>query len=351
MPVTKKIVKRSDGKRIASNGMRSGTNLPPPFKSSKFSSEKEPPHRVDLRPYCTPVEDQSESNSCCANAAAGALEYLCKRVAMENGDDVGDISRLFIYFIGRKNDQVRFGDTSVKVKDEGITLSAAANSLTAQGACLEENWPFDLENINERPPPEAFEEAAGYKITEVKLVPLELKAMKQCLAEGYPIVFGCKLTKAFFTAPKGIVKTPDPSDPQSAEHGLHAMLIVGYSDSNKTFIVRNSWGPDWGDNGYCYMPYDYLANEEFNMGDMWSARGLTDYDFTPEDEDDDEELFNQDDVEDEDDEDLESEDEDLGDDEEDPDASDDKDLFEPKAIFKKVRTILYGLCKMTEFVI
>jgi hypothetical protein len=53
----------------------------------------------------TEVEDQSQSNSCCANAVAGAYEYLCKRKAMETGDTIGDISRLFIYYVGRKNDQ------------------------------------------------------------------------------------------------------------------------------------------------------------------------------------------------------------------------------------------------------
>ena len=247
MPAKKKIVRLGDGTWFAANGFQGDDDLPPPMRSSDFDSSTEPPPRVDLRPYCTTVEDQSQSNSCCANAAAGAYEYLCKRVAAENGDEVGDISRLFIYFVGRKNDQVRRGQGALMVKDDGITLSGAANALEAQGACLESTWGFDLDKVNDRPPDSAFEEASNYKITEVKLIPVDLMAMKQCLAEGYPIVFGCKLTKPFFTAPKGIVNTPDPSDPQSAEHGRHAMLIVGYSDNNQTFIVRNSWGTRWGD--------------------------------------------------------------------------------------------------------
>jgi len=331
-----KVIRLRNGKRIASRGMqKEDTDMPPPMRSSRFASDAEPPARVDLRPHCTVVEDQSQSNSCCANAAAGAYEYLCKRVAAETGDSVGDISRLFIYFVGRKNDQARRGQAGLMVKDEGITLSGAANALEAQGACLESTWGFDLDKVNDRPPPEAFDEASNYKITEVKLVPTDLTAMKQCLAEGYPIVFGCKLTKAFFTAPKGVVRTPNPDDPQSAEHGLHAMLLVGYSDHNQTFIVRNSWGPRWGDKGYCYMPYDYVANRDFNMGGMWSARGLSDYDFTPEHQDDSEDLFDpsveidQDDVDA-----IVSEDESLGGDEEDPDAEDDANMFDPNSIFE-----------------
>jgi hypothetical protein len=256
---------------------------------------------------------------------------------MENGDEVGDISRLFIYFVGRKNDQVRFGDgSSLTVRDEGMTLSGAANALEAQGACLEKTWPFELDSVNDRPPGDAFEEATDYKITEVKLIPVDETAMKQCLAEGFPIVFGCKLTKPFFTAPGGKIVTPDASDPQSAEHGRHAMLIVGYSDSEKVFIVRNSWGERWGDKGYCYMPYEYLCNPDLNMGGMWSARGLSDYDFTPEPQDDEQALVDPDLEVDVDEDGFESEDEELPPPEEDPDGADDAAMFDMKSVFKKM---------------
>ena len=63
----------------------------------------------------------------------------------------------------------------------------------------------------------------------------------------------------------GGISTPDPDDPQSSEHGLHAMLIVGYSDRQEVFIVRNSWGTSWGDKGYGYVPYDYICNDDFNF--------------------------------------------------------------------------------------
>lgn len=60
------------------------------------------------------------------------------------------------------------------------------------------------------------------------------------------------------------------------------MLIVGYSDAEARFIVRNSWGTDWGDRGYCYIPYDYCANPKFNFLGQYAIYGLTDTDFTPE---------------------------------------------------------------------
>lgn len=81
-----------------------------------------------------------------------------------------------------------------------------------------------------------------------------------CL-QGYPFVFGLKLTARFFRpGSRGVIATPNLDDPQSASHGLHAMLCVGYSNADQCFIVRNSWGPNWGHGGYCYVPYEYMAN-------------------------------------------------------------------------------------------
>lgn len=344
MSFLKRLIKRGDGKVIASSGMKStdGMDNAAPMRSKDFSSDKEPPARVDLRPYCTPVENQSQSNSCAANAAAGAYEYLCKRQAALSPDDaldeqdVGDISRLFIYYVGRKNDAVRWGKGGTAVKDEGMTLSGGANALTAKGACTEANWPFDLGNVNARPSEECFTQALDFKISEVQNIPTDTQSMKQCLAEGYPIVFGCKLTQPFFRCPAGKVATPDPDDPQSASHGLHAMLIVGYSDHQQVFIVRNSWGDDWGDKGYCYMPYDYIGNPEFNMGGMYSIRGLTEYDFTPDGADDEDDLVDPDAPDDDPDDPLEEEEEDLGEDEDDPDGEDGNDMFNPLSEFTKV---------------
>lgn len=284
------MARNKDGRRIASHGMRDKPTQKP-LKSGVFSPSREPPPRVDLREFCSPVEDQSQSNSCCANAAVGAYEYLCWREAASNGDTPGDISRLFVYYIGRLRDKQLWSDSS-PISDEGMSLTGAIDALTMKGACLQASWPFDLEHVNASPPSDAFAEAMHYKISEAKEIPTTLASMKSCLAEGFPIIFGLKLTKKFFSpGPNGVISTPDPSDPKSAEHGLHAMLIVGYSDKEEVFIVRNSWGEDWGDKGYCYIPYDYAANEEFNFLGQYAIYGLTDTDFTPEVKDDEDALF------------------------------------------------------------
>eukprot|EP00854_Cymbomonas_tetramitiformis_P014781 gene14781-17468_t len=163
------------------------------------------------------------------------------------------------------------GNANTRVKDEGMSVG--------------ETWPFDLDKVNQRPDDHCFEEAVNYKISAGISVPVDQETMKQCLAEGYPFTFGLKLTARFFKpGSTGRIATPNLDDPQSASHGLHAMLCVGYSDPEQVFIVRNSWGSSWGHEGYCYIPYEYMANSDFNFCGQYAIKGLTEYDLTPDDD-------------------------------------------------------------------
>ena len=46
-------------------------------------------------------------------------------------------------------------------------------------------------------------------------------------------------------------------------------MAVGYDQRQKRFIVRNSWGIEWGQQGYFTMPYAYL---ETLADDFWTIR-------------------------------------------------------------------------------
>jgi C1A family cysteine protease len=266
------LIHRSTGKRIKIGGCRRSQTLPP--KATKYAAsryqEAELPHKVDLRPYMTQVEDQSAVNSCSANAIAGAYEYLAKRTLGASGD----VSRLFIYYNGR----ALLGDEN---KDEGSSITACIQALQEMGACTEDTWPYDVMRVNAQPHNDAFEEALQFLIEEAEEVKVDLFAMKHCLAEGYPFVFGLALFKSFDKAGKnGKVPMPDPNSEEGRQsHGAHAMLCVGYSDKSQAFIVRNSWGEDWGHKGYCYIPYAYMTNPEY-CWDCWKIASVSDLDFT-----------------------------------------------------------------------
>lgn len=285
--VEKKLTKKRvmcSGKTFAPFGMKPGGPPPAVCKEYTPTESGDLPPKVDLRSHMSPVEDQSQSNSCCANAVAGAFEYINMRHCKKNGDTPADISRLFIYYVGRKMDQKIWRETG-PVTDDGMSIGGAITAMQSHGACMEADWPFDLNHVNKKPNEDCFKTAERYKVLEATRIPVDLDCMRECLAAGHPIVFGLKLTQRFFSARQGHCPTPDPNDPQSAAHGLHAMLLVGYNDRQSIFIVRNSWGTSWGDQGYGYVPYDYIANPEFNMGTQYAIKGLTEVDFTPDDDD------------------------------------------------------------------
>ena len=93
--------------------------------------------------------------------------------------------------------------------------------------------------------------------------------MLNCLADGFPFVFGFTVYESFETlkvAQTGIVPMPKKSE---RTLGGHAVMAIGYDQKQKHFIVRNSWGPQWGQAGYFTMPYAYL---ETLASDFWTIR-------------------------------------------------------------------------------
>ena len=238
------------------------------YQAAQWNPDELPAY-VDLRPHLTPIEDQGEVGSCTANALAGAVEYLEKRL-----NDSGErVSRLFIYY----NERAQDGETS---QDHGAALSDGIKVLKEDGACAEELWPYDKDRVFEKPTHEAYHAARPHSIDEAQRVNVQLHDMKHCLAEGYPFVFGLEIYDQFEKdglENSGLITTPDKDTHEHA--GGHAMLCVGYSDKDEVFLVRNSWGEDWGDAGYCYVPYEYLADPSYTH-DLWTLRRAHDLDFS-----------------------------------------------------------------------
>ncbi|CAF3348813.1 unnamed protein product [Rotaria sp. Silwood1] len=276
MSLRKFLVNRYKNRKFRLNGIFPSTHLPSKQWLCQALSDhliydaNQLPPKVDLRQDMTPVEDQSKIGSCTANCLAGAYEYLTKK---KNGHNT-DVSRLFIYYNGR----VKSGN-SYNVTDSGCSMTNIIEALEEFGICLESIWPYNITNINTRPSDEAYTTAKDHKITEAFQVKIDLYEMKSCLAQGFPFAFGLKLFASFDQATNiGVVPMPSAFDRSRQSHGNHALLAVGYSDRSQAFIVRNSWGEDWGDKGYCYIPYDYITNTEYCF-DVWTVRKVAIDDF------------------------------------------------------------------------
>ena len=266
--MTQLVITRPDGRSLHVAGYRAGK---PPADVARYDGGRldSLPPRVDLRPYMTPVENQGQTSSCVANATAGAYEYLIKR---HRGDDAYDVSRLFIYYNARKL-------AGNEAEDGGSQIENAIGGLKQFGACAETTWPFQEAEVTNEPAGEAYDEGASFLVEHTQAVPVDLDTWKHALAEGHPIIFGILLFDSFDKQrKKGLVPLPSPNEQGRDSHGAHAMLCVGYSDRDRVFIVRNSWGTDWGDEGYCYMPYDYVMNADLNLGDVWIIQQLDNFD-------------------------------------------------------------------------
>ena len=219
------------------------------------------PRSVDLRPRLPPAYNQLQINSCTANAIAAALEFDEIRQGVSKPLTP---SRLFIYY----NERAMEGSVG---KDGGARIRDGIKAISKQGDCPEELWPYYKRNLNARPPRECYSRARHYKAVEYQRMTHKIEELKSCLASGYPFVFGFKVFESF--QEEGIKKTGHLDMPKRPEKfiGLHAVLAVGYEDSKRWFISRNSWGDKWGMQGYFTMPYEYLTSPEL-AHDFWTIR-------------------------------------------------------------------------------
>lgn len=219
------------------------------------------PKSVDLRAGCSAVENQGQLGSCTANALVGNLEFLEKQA----GKPVIDLSRLFIYY----NERALEGTIR---EDAGAMIRDGVKSLVNQGVCAEQAWPYTIGKFAAKPTAACFRAALKHRVSSYHRI-LTLAEMKQCLAEGYPFVFGFSVYESFESP--AVARTGKLELPKAGERQLggHAIMAAGYDDTTQRFLIRNSWGADWGLQGYFTMPYAYAASRSL-ADDFWTLRSV-----------------------------------------------------------------------------
>jgi C1A family cysteine protease len=234
---------------------------------------------IDLRKWCSPVENQGTLGSCTAHAGVGIVEYYERRAFNKHVEG----SRLFLYKVTRNLMQV--------TGDSGGWLREVMGALALCGIPSEKYWPYNIADFDREPDAFIYSIADNYEALKyfchdpqgAKIpFPAVLDSVKKYLTAGIPSMFGFwgfpSFAKSDVTG--GI---PYPCPGESAEWG-HAIVAVGFDDEKKiknlqcnkvttgALLIRNSWGKEWGDKGYGWLPYDYILN---NLAmDFWSLLGM-----------------------------------------------------------------------------
>ena len=238
-------------------------------KSSRLKKvAKAVPGSVDLREWCSPIEDQGDLGSCTANAGAGLLEYYQRRAFGKylNG------SRLFLYKAARN----LLGWTG----DQGAYLRTTMKAMALFGVPPESHWPYDVAQFDVEPPAFCYAFAQNYQALKYyRLDPAgqstskTLDVLKENLAASLPVMFGFTVYSSIPPLGDGKGEIPFPKPGESVEGG-HAVVAVGYDNKktiggdNGAILIRNSWGTDWGVAGYGWLPYSYV--EAGLAVDFWS---------------------------------------------------------------------------------
>ena len=226
------------------------------------------PLNVDHTGQMSSVKDQGYLGSCVGFAVTAMKEW---QEQQEHEEEVSegkrdtrkgreyDLSESWVYWNAKKIDSWP--------NEEGTSIRYAMKVLNKIGVPTEKAWPYDDVDFGE--PKRWATMVARWALIDSYWRISTLEELKLALVDSpVPIGIPC-FYEIFFVGRDGIINYPENPD---NIYGGHAVCAVGYNDSTRLVKIKNSWGESWGENGYGYVPYDYIRDF---LWDAWTCKDLS----------------------------------------------------------------------------
>jgi C1A family cysteine protease len=206
---------------------------------------------LDLRKWDSLVEDQGNLGSCVGNAITNTYELMVKHQYPEK---FVYLSRLFVYYNARSLEGTLNEDAGTSIRDSLI-------GLKQYGVCDETLWMYDTSKFNVKPSQRCYKDALPRSIVKYEAL-YSIVDVAEALSLNMPVVIGMEIYESFMllTPDNDIVAIPNAQD---GPLGGHAVDIVGYDLPKQLFLAKNSYGTNWGNKGYCWIPFEYIKTQVF----------------------------------------------------------------------------------------
>jgi C1A family cysteine protease len=240
------------------------TNRHSLFEHFAFSAAAPLPKALSLLNYCGPSPDQGQLGSCTANGIYNTLKCCY-------GPGCGEPSRMWIYWQEPKKEN----PAQEPVQDEGADAADGCLIINQLGVCSETFFPYQMDekgnvvNFGQDPSPQAVSDALLHRYPMFRNIThghSKLHNIQMAIASKMPVMIACLVFSNFESESVrdyGILSMPTADDQLL---GGHEMMICGYHPGY--LVIQNSWGPNWGQNGFLHMPYAYLDAMYNDNGEM-----------------------------------------------------------------------------------
>jgi hypothetical protein len=227
------------------------------------------PEAANLQQFAPQVGNQGKQGSCVAWSSAYAARSILESARTGQPADNIKFSPSFLY------NQIGLQDC------QGSYIIRAMEFMTKNGSVPYNEFPYTETDCTRQPDNRLMDEARQYKMRGFNRLSLgdrndaiDMNAIKQNLAQGAPVVIGMMVGESYMQPMAGKdLWEPAEGDQQQMGFGGHAQCVVGYDDRKYggAFLIMNSWGPEWGNNGFAWVRYPvfkYFVREAYGVEPM-----------------------------------------------------------------------------------